>query len=362
MTAMTTFQPMWANPPGATIADLLEERGQPIRDFANSIDSSIASLSRLLFGVEPLTSDLAERLSSALGASPDFWLKREEMYRADLKRLVENTARNNTAHWFDSLPLKDMVRFGWIAEGGTQQETIFNACAFFGTTTPDEFERKYHRLLSTAAYRKSDAFETRPSAVAAWLRQGEIAAAAIDCAPWSSEMLRASLDDIRDLTRIKAPEDFLPSLETILSRCGVALVVARTPRGCRASGASRFLSADKASIQLSFRYLVDDQFWFTVFHEVGHLLLHSHDDLFLEGLENRNSDAEREANQFAEEYLLAKVGRDALNVVPLSNFGIARLARKAGIAPGIVVGQLQARGRVPYEHFNYLKVHYSWSD
>lgn len=362
MTAMTTFQPMWASPPGATIADLLEERGQPIRDFASSIDSSIACLSRLLFGVEPLTNDLAERLSSVLGASPDFWLKREEMYRADLKRLVENTTRNNTAHWFDSLPLKDMVRFGWIAEGSTQQETIFNACAFFGTTTPEEFERKYHRLLSTAAYRKSDAFEARPSAVAAWLRQGEIAAAAIDCAPWNSEMLRASLDDIRGLTRVKAPKDFLPALEIILSKCGVALVVARTPQGCRASGASRFISSDKASIQLSFRYLVDDQFWFTVFHEIGHLLLHSHDDLFLEGLENRNSDAEREASQFAEEHLLAKVDRDALNVVALSDLGIARLARKAGISPGIVVGQLQTRGRVPYEHFNYLKVRYSWSD
>lgn len=362
MTAMTTFQPMWTTPPGATIADLLEERDQPIREFANSINSSIANLSRLLFGVEPLTTDLAERLSGALGASPDFWLKREEMYRADLKRLVENAVRDNTSRWLESLPLKDMVRFGWISEGDTQQDTIFNACAFFGTTTPNEFERKYHRLLSTAAYRKSDAFETRPSAVAAWLRQGEIAAAAIDCAPWSSEKLKASLDDIRELTRVKSPSEFLPALENILSRSGVALVVARTPHGCRASGASRFLSADKASIQLSFRYLVDDQFWFTVFHEVGHLLLHSHDDLFLEGLESRNSDAEQEANEFAEKFLLAKAGRDSLSEVPLSDLGIARLARKAGISPGIVVGQLQAKGRVPYEHFNYLKVRYSWSD
>jgi Zn-dependent peptidase ImmA (M78 family) len=114
-------------------------------------------------------------------------------------------------------------------------------------------------------------------------------------------------------------------------------------------------------MQLSFRYLVDDQFWFTVFHEIGHLLLHSQEALFLEGLELRNSRAEVEADEFAVNTLFAKVGVDALDRVEISKFDIARLAHKAGIAPGIVVGQLQARGRVPFKHFNFLKARYDWT-
>ena len=115
-------------------------------------------------------------------------------------------------------------------------------------------------------------------------------------------------------------------------------------------------------MQLSFRYLADDQFWFTVFHEIGHLLLHAHSELFLEDLEDRNSDAEREADSFALKTLFAKVGVEVLNTVEPSLRSIKRLARNAGISDGIVVGQLQRLERVPYRHFNQLKTRYTWND
>ena len=140
------------------------------------------------------------------------------------------------------------------------------------------------------------------------------------------------------------------------------MVIARAPEGCRASGATRFLDNKKALVQLSFRFLSDDQFWFTVVHEVGHILLHAHEDLYLEGLEERNSQAEREADDFALQTLFANVGVDALNHGIQSKFEIARLARKAGVSPGIVVGSLQAKGFIPYKHFNYMKARYAWSE
>ena len=102
------------------------------------------------------------------------------------------------------------------------------------------------------------------------------------------------------------------------------------------------------------------QFWFTLFHELGHVLLHGQDRLFLEMDDDEQSVAEEEADNFALETLLENVGTSALREVSLTDLGIARFARKAGIAPGIVVGQLQALGRIPYSHFNYLKVRYKW--
>lgn len=362
MTYMNPFEPKWTTPPGATVLDLLQERGLPVSELAQVVHKDLQSVSRLLFGVEPLTSDWAESLSRALGATPTFWLRREELYRADLKRLCNVATADKAEEWFHDLPLRDMVRFGWIKQGSSVQETALNACAFFGVTTAEAFERKYQTLLSSSAYRASTAFATRPSAVAAWLRQGEIAASAIDCAPWNDAKLRESLDAIRALTRKQDPAAFVPKLERLLADCGIAMVIARAPEGCRASGATRFLHADKALIQLSFRYLADDQFWFTVFHEIGHLLLHAHENLFLEGLEVRNSEAEAEADDFALNTLFAKVGVGALDQVGESRFDIARLARRAGIAPGIVVGQLQERGLIPFKYFNYMKARYDWSE
>ena len=164
------------------------------------------------------------------------------------------------------------------------------------------------------------------------------------------------------MTRIGDPGEFIPALQQCLSACGVAVVVARAPDGCRASGATRFLTSKKALIQLSFRYLADDQFWFTVFHEIGHLLLHTHDKLFLEGLDERHSEAEAEADEFALQTLFEQVGVDAMNTVSLSKFDIARLAKRAGVSPGLVVGQLQDKGRVPFRHFNFMKVRYAWKN
>ena len=97
---------------------------------------------------------------------------------------------------------------------------------------------------------------------------------------------------IKALTWKKSPDIFIPKLRELCAECGVALVIVRAPTGCRASGATRFLSESKALLLLSFRYLSDDHFWFTFFHEAGHLLLHGKKALFLEGANMVSTDQE----------------------------------------------------------------------
>lgn len=359
MSATNPFEPKWAIPPGATVLDVLREREMAVGQFADAVHRDLKSVSRLLHGVEPLTEEWAESLARVVGASVAFWLRREELYRSDLKRVCE-AAGTSTSDWAKSLPLRDMVRFGWIEKGSSPDETALNACAFLGVVTADSFELRYKGLLSSAAYRSSNAFVAQPSAIAVWLRQGEIAASAIDCAPWDESKLHAAIDPIRALTNEENPGKFLPRLQEMLASCGIALVVARAPDGCRASGAARFLNEQKGLIQLSFRYLSDDQFWFTLFHEIGHILLHAKDGLFIEMNDNQKSAVESEADAFALGSLFAKVGAESLDKVQISKFDIARLARRAGIAPGLVVGQLQVKKRIPYKHFNFFKKRYVW--
>jgi HTH-type transcriptional regulator / antitoxin HigA len=359
MNATESFEPKWATPPGATVLDVLREREMAVGEFAEAVHRDLESVSRLLHGVEPLTDEWAEALARVVGASPTFWLRREALYRSDLKRVCE-AAGTSTSDWAKSLPLGDMVQFGWIERGSSPGETALNACAFLGVVTANSFERRYKELLSSAAYRASNAFVAQPSAVAAWLRQGEIVASAVDCASWNETKLREAIEPIRALTNEEDPQKFLPPLRKYLAGCGIALVVARAPAGCHASGVARFLNEQKGLIQLSFRYLSDDQFWFTLFHEIGHILLHAKDGLFIEMDDHRKSAKESEADAFAISELFANVGVESLDTLEISKFAIARLARKAGIAPGLIVGQLQARKRIPYKHFNYFKKRYAW--
>ncbi|MDO8769440.1 MAG: ImmA/IrrE family metallo-endopeptidase [Burkholderiaceae bacterium] len=356
------FSPNWISSPGATLVDILNQRKLKVADFAVRINRSSSDVAQLLAGVTRLTPDWAENLVDAVGASKDFWLRREELYRFDIARLSSEAGRDAMKGWLSELPIKDLARNQWIDARGTVEEVAQNVLAFFGVPTIAVWRQVYGNTLNAAAYRTSSAYEVRPGAEATWLRQGEIQAQALDCEPWSREVLLSVLPKIRELTRQADPQVFLPELTSILATAGVAVVVAKPPEGCRASGATKFVTDDKALMLLSFRYLRDDEFWFTVFHEIGHLALHLHDEIFLEGSCSQNPLAEGEANAFALEHLFINSGFDVLRTLALNKFSIARFARRLGIAPGIVVGQLQDIGRIPYKHFNFLKVRYAWSN
>ena len=362
MSSTLGFEPDWVSPPGATILDLLEERRCSVRDFASQTHRSAHDIARLLNGIERLTPDWAQQLAQTLGASPDFWLRREEQYRKDFERLCQKSSPEASTSWLDELPVRDMVRFGWVDEGATKPEAVMNTLAFFGVASVESWRRHYGKALEAAAYRTSTAFEVKPGAVAAWLRQGEILAHEIDCAPWNPVALREKLPRIRSLSRQADPAKFLPELTGLCAQCGVAIVIAPLPDECRASGATKFLNPGKALLLLSFRYLNDHEFWFTVFHEAGHLLLHAADRLFLEGIEASNPQAEEEANDFAVLSLFNEAGFQALKTLPLNHFAIARFAKRTGVGTGVVVGQLQDMKRVPYRHFNYLKARYTWGE
>ena len=141
--------------------------------------------------------------------------------------------------------------------------------------------------------------------------------------------------------------------------CGVALVIVKAPKGCKASGAARLLTPKKALIQLSFRYLSDDHFWFTLFHEVGHLLLHK-GDAFVDIEGQTGSQQETEANDYAANFLIPQEYVTRLKAARSDVKKILRLAQELKIAPGIVVGQMQHRGILARNRMNSLKRHFAW--
>src|SRR5713226_6410294 len=231
---------------------------------------------------------------------------------------------------------------------------------FFNVPNVQAWRRKYANLPEMVAFRTSRSFDSRPAAVAAWLRRGEIESEAIDCHQWDPGRFEVLLSGIRSLTRQKNPNRFVPELRDLCAEVGVAVAVVRAPNGCRASGATRFVADNKALLLLSFRYLSDDQFWFSFFHEAGHILLHSHQEVFIEGIETPNSAAENEANEFASRTLILPQHRPELLRLRQSKFELVRFARRIGVSPGIVVGQLQYHGKIKRNHFNGLKRCYEW--
>jgi HTH-type transcriptional regulator/antitoxin HigA len=356
----SSFQPRWTSAPGETISEVLEERGITLDDFAHSTNQSLDDATALIEGRQTITVAMARELQRFLGGSVEFWMSRDFQYREDSVRI-----QNEDREWLHDLPVGDMIRYGWLGERPKAAEELAACLSFFGVQSVQEWRRQYSALA--AAFRTSPSFESRVGALAAWLRRGAIEAAAISCEPWNPNTFRASLAAARALTKIGTPERFLPRLRELCSSSGVAVVVVRAPHGCRASGATHFLSARKALLQLSFRYLTDDQFWFTFFHEAGHLLLHETrlkggqpgNAWILEWSGDEPSADEDEANRFAEELLFpAEIGASLATLSPNVR-AVVRFAVRAGISPGLVVGQLQHRG-LGFDQLNGLKRRYLW--
>jgi plasmid maintenance system antidote protein VapI len=364
----TGLEPRWASPPGATIASVLAERDISTPDFGRRVGLQEEEVRRLLAGDLPITVDLARRLAQIVGATTNFWLTREAQF-------LEDRARVDADLWSRQLPIQQMAAFGWVDKPKTWKDRIALSLEFFGVSSVEAWEEHYDRQVYASHYRTSPTYELDPLAATVWLRAGERLVKSRGPIPqFDHEAFAAAIPRFRQLTRRRDPELFIPELVATSATCGVHVAVVRAPSGCPASGASRIYDS-RPLIQLSARYLTDDHFWFTFFHEVGHVLNHHLDRGFLDILESTVTDEEpageetgtgdeleQEANAFATGCLL---GEDAEHVLARdsgrwSHRSIIREAVRLGIAPGILVAQLQNAGVIPRSHFNRLKRTYAW--
>ena len=360
------FYPDWASAPGETINDILDERNISVDHFAELMDSAAEEIDDLLVGRTTITISTARQLSLILGASCEFWMSRDFHFRESVKRLNQEGQE-----WLKRLPLSDMVSFGWLERAPLPAEELDVCLRYFNVSNILEWNSNYNAIGRIATFRTSPSYDSRIESVATWLRQCEIQADRIQCSPWDPEQFERSLVRVRELTRQKDPATFIPQLQQLCSESGVAVAIVRAPAGCRASGAARFVTDDKALLQLSSRHLTDDHFWFTFFHEAGHLLLPSQKSLNLSRLEDTDACLinepgvnetlrEEEANHFAARALIpTEFERKLVSLLPRP-LSIAKFAKEVGTSPGIVVGQLQHQGRIPYRHFNGFKQRFKW--
>ena len=215
-------------------------------------------------------------------------------------------------------------------------------------------ERALTDSLNITAFRTSPKFQSKAGPLSAWLRQGEIEAAHLQRRAWDPNTLRSRLNEIRVLCKAKNLSYFLPRMRRLCSEVGIAVVFVRAPAGCAASGATRFVSPKKAMLILSFRYLSDDHFWFTFFHEVAHPLLHKTSFTFIDGEERISNRMERER------VLIPENRRDRLMDMKPRRDNIIRFAYSIGVSPGVVVGQMQHYNIINRNQMNYLKRRFFW--
>jgi HTH-type transcriptional regulator/antitoxin HigA len=349
VTNRTAYESHYAIPPGDSLRETLEAIGMTQAEFARRADLSTKHVNQIVKGDAALTPDTALAIERVTGVPSRLWLRLEARYRTQLLAIQEETEFEASELWLRSLPVRELADHGWIAHSSDRPTLVRQLLAFFGVASIDAWKAYWPRELARVQLRQSGSGTTHQTALAAWLRTGEVVARNLELATYDETTFRASFRAIRLATR--TPRTAAGTVQAICASSGVAFVITDAFAGTRANGAARWLGPDRPLIHLSRRWNRDDSLWFSFFHEVGHLLLHSKRAIHVDQGADEAGGAEvlqheAEANAFARRELLPGVTDSMLDRLhTLSD--VQEFAQRVGVAPSIVVGQLHHLGRPP---------------
>ena len=230
---------------------------------------------------------------------------------------------------------------------------------FFGVASPEGWSAQYDQLQAQFRRAKPDK-QTDVAAITAWLRMGELQAALLRTSNYAAGALEQALPGMRALS-LRPAKEIGPGLSALCSGAGVALVFVPALPRTHVTGVARWVGG-KPLIQLSLLGKWNDGFWFSLFHEIAHVLKHPTRAIFLDDASSGDtvqSIEEQEANRFATDILIPRARQAELLTLALDNRSVEAFARQVGVHPGIVVGQLQHRGRIGWGHaLTTLKARY----
>lgn len=354
----------YAPPPGTLLEEMLETIDISARELARRCGRSAKLITEILSAKAPLEPETALQFERVLGIEASIWLGMEAAYRLHEARKVDDRNFADYIPWARSFPLADLHKRGKLPSAQATAETVKSLLEFFGVASVKACEDYCDSY--GVAYRHSQTYDSNRQSVFAWLRIGELEAATITCEDYDRSKLISALETLRTVTTVSEPKVFIPRIKAELASAGVAFVIEKSLANIALSGVSRWLSPRKALIQQTCRHMADDHFWFTLFHEAAHILLHSRKSVFVEGKGDTSGTAaeEEEANAWAANFLIPRAALS--NFISAGEFtlsSVRRFAREQEIAPGIVVGQLQKAGEIGWNSFlNKLKVRYEWKD
>jgi HTH-type transcriptional regulator/antitoxin HigA len=150
------------------------------------------------------------------------WNNLEVAYRDHLSRQDDDARLASDLDWLHELPVAQLAKRGLIRRCQEPVDQLREICRFFGVANRAAWEAVWYK---PTAFRTSKAFASDPGAVAAWLRIGEIEAAAINCAPFDRASLLSVVDELRELTLDPDPRRWWPSLVEVCAAVGVAVVL-----------------------------------------------------------------------------------------------------------------------------------------
>lgn len=350
---MTTRTPAEVFPPGDFLDEELDARGWTQEDLARILDKPLPTINKIINGKAAITPDTAKRLGAAFGNSAEFWMNLEASWQLHKSDEDASDVRERAAI-YELAPVREMVRRKWIKKTSTPDALAEQLRIHFGTDDLSKVPRM--RAAARSATRGESGELTAEQW--AWMCRCRNISAIVDAKRFRKADLEACIPEL--LALVSEPEE-VRRVPRLLSDAGVRVVAVMHLKGTALDGGALRRNEQEPVIGLSLRYGRLDNFWFTLMHEIAHVLnkdgLAADSDVCAQG---DDVDAiEARANQMAASWL---VDQDALDsfirrTSPIySTRKIENFARRMKVHPSIIAGQLKIRREVDWDKFNRLNV------
>ena len=357
MSNITEYNDIVAFHPGYYVADIIEDMGISQAEFATRMGTTAKTLSNLVNGQMNLSNDLAKKIAVMLGTSPEVWLNLQSAY--DQKLIEIEMAKD-----FDAqkaiVGMIDYLYFVKVANLPATRdvrEKVGNLCKYFMISNlqilaqPD-FLVNFRTGISTVE--EKNIINAR-----AWIQTAMNFAKSIQTNRFDADKLRTALPELRGMT-VKNPEDFLPRMREIFSECGVAFVLLPNLKNSGINGAVKWVNSDRVVLAMNNRGLDADKFWFSLFHEIKHVLQQKIKTVFISAstkeLTELDNTLERDADEFASNYLISNAQMKQFSPSKYTtDEEIVAFAKSIGIHPGIVAGRLQHEKIISPNRCSHLK-------
>lgn len=350
--------------PGETIADILEARNLTQAELAVRTGVSPAFIGGVIAGKKDISSKFAMALEYALGVPKSFWLNLQARYDAEMLEAEEECTISDDEIVVRK-QLNEVVEYlrkhQFIPVGEKTNESILSLRKLFKVSNLCNLER----IPSAGAFRISAQSTTIPCILGAWIRMCQINECKIkEGTVFDPRKIDSLIFDLKEIM-ISDVDDLQDSVKSVLYDYGLDFEIVHHFRGAPVQGFLYKRADGGIKICMTIRRSFADIFWFSLFHEIGHLVNGdlSRTSKFLDdGIDKEKEEA---ADKFASDKLIDRVEYD--NFISMYNESpsydlIKSFSLQQRVKPFIVIGRMQKEGIIGYQKYSFAKTRYKWAE
>lgn len=329
--------------PGYYIKEIVEESGLTQEDFAKRLNTTPKNLSILIRGEQSLSIDIATKLSRMLGTTVAYWLNLQQAYDALVAEFISEEELQKEREVFKHIDYKYFIdNFGFPN-------------LYKNVDAQIKLVREFLRVASLTVLRENDLAVSFRS-YSENLNESNTIKANVMVQIAINKVLKAEAPKYNkkkferaieySLTQTTNHAGFFPLIKKAFQEAGVIIVALPNLSGSGISGATKRVDG-KILLMVNDRKKYADTFWFTLFHEIGHIINGDYGITF----ENNKNLAESDADYYAQNKLipLDKYEEFIRRRQLFTEEVIRDFAEEIDRDPGIVLGRLQNDGLVSFK-------------